>query len=124
MTRNFPTIPEVLAIHDDQIALFGGTLAIRDMGALESADMRPQLGYYNGIIEEAAALLKTFAMKHPFGGRNKRTVSGAIEAFLRLNGSYIEYDGREAYDFSCTCSRPIISGSPNCVPSLNSMSNP
>ena len=77
MTRNFPTIPEVLAIHDDQIALFGGALAIRELGALESADMRPHLGYYNGIIEEAAALLKTFAMKHPF-------VDGTSELYRAL----------------------------------------
>ena len=66
MTRNFPTISEMLAIHDDQIALFGGALAIRDMGALESAVMRPQLGYYNGIIEEAADLLESLVMSHPF----------------------------------------------------------
>ena len=38
MTHDFPTIEEVVAIHDDQIALFGGSPGLRDIeGALESA---------------------------------------------------------------------------------------
>ena len=34
--------------------------------------MRPQLGYYDGLIEEAAALLESLAMNHPFVDGNKR----------------------------------------------------
>ena len=67
MTRNFLTIEEVVNIHDDQIAQFGGSLGLRDMGALESALMRPQMGYYDGLIQEAAAMLESLAMNHPFG---------------------------------------------------------
>ena len=58
MTHDFPTIREVSDIHDDQIRQFGGEPGLRDLGALESAIMRPQIGYYAGIIEEAAALLR------------------------------------------------------------------
>ena len=34
--------------------------------------MRPQMGYYDSIIEEAAALLESLAMNHPFVDGNKR----------------------------------------------------
>ena len=69
MTHDFPTIEEVVAIHDDQIALFGGSYGIRDEGALASAIMRPQLGYYDSLIEEAAALMESLANKPPLCGR-------------------------------------------------------
>lgn len=54
MSSNFPTIQEILAVHQDQIEQFGGSHGLRDMGALESALFRPQMGYYDGLIEEAA----------------------------------------------------------------------
>ena len=88
-----------MAIHDDQIARYGGALGIRDIGALESAVMRPQIGYYDGLVQEATALLESLAMNHPFLDGNKRTALGATEAFLGLNGYYVDCDSREAYDF-------------------------
>jgi death-on-curing protein len=39
------TSEEVLAIHDDQITVYGGSSGIRDPGMLESALFRPQSGY-------------------------------------------------------------------------------
>ena len=99
MTHDFPTIEEVLAIHDALIAEFGGAAGLRDAGALDSALMRPQLGYYDGLIEEAAALLESLAMNHPFVDGNKRTAFAATEVFLSLNGHFIDCDSREAYDF-------------------------
>ena len=42
----YPTIDEVVATHARLIAKFGGSLGIRDLGALESAIFRPQTGYY------------------------------------------------------------------------------
>ena len=33
-------------------------MGLRDMGALESALLRPQMGYYDGLIEEAAAMME------------------------------------------------------------------
>ena len=56
MTRNFLTMEEVIAIHDDLISEFGGAMGLRDLGALESALIRPQMGYYDGLIAETAAL--------------------------------------------------------------------
>ncbi len=97
MTHDFPSIEEVVAIHDEQIALFGGSYGIRDEGALASAVMRPQLGYYDSLIEEAAALMESLAMNHPFVDGNKRTALDATDTFLHLNGHFIDCDSREAY---------------------------
>ena len=98
MTRNFLTIGEVLEIHADQIAKFGGSMGLRDIGALESAIMRPMMGYYAGLVEEAAALLESLAMNHPFVDGNKRAALASTDAFLRLNDSHIDCDSQEAYD--------------------------
>ena len=56
MTHHFPTVEEVMLIHDGAIREFGGSLGLRDMGALESALFRPQIGYYDGLVEEASAV--------------------------------------------------------------------
>lgn len=50
--REFPTVEEVIAIHDELIAEFGGSYGLHDRGGLESALLRPQIGYYDGIVEE------------------------------------------------------------------------
>ena len=86
MTSNFLTVDEVIAIHDDLIIQFGGPPGLRDMGALESAVLRPQMGYYDGVIGEAAALMESLAMNHPFVDGNKRVCLVAMELFLLLNG--------------------------------------
>ena len=99
MTHDFPTLEEVIAIHDAQIAEFGGSAGLRDAGALESAIMRPQLGYYDGLLDEAAALLESLTMNHPFVDGNKRTAFAATEVFLSLNGQFIDCEDREAYEF-------------------------
>ena len=57
MTHGFPTVEEAIAIHDALIKEFGGALGILGEGALSSAILRPQLGYYDGLIQEAAVLI-------------------------------------------------------------------
>ncbi|MYC30854.1 MAG: type II toxin-antitoxin system death-on-curing family toxin [Chloroflexi bacterium] len=97
MTSNFLTTEEVIAIHDDQIEQFGGSYGLRDLGALESAILRPQMGYYDGLIEEAAALMESLAMNHPFVDGNKRVAFFVTATFLRLNGRFIDCDSHQAY---------------------------
>ena len=99
MNRDFPTTEEVVAIHDVAIREFGGSMGLRDMGALESAILRPQMGYYDGLIEEAAAMMESLAMNHPFVDGNKRTAFYATDTFLRKNGHFIDCDNDEAYAF-------------------------
>ena len=99
MSNDFLTVAEVIVIHDIAVNELGGSLGVRDIGALESALMRPQMGYYDGIIEEAAAMMESLAMNHPFVDGNKRTAFYATDAFLRRNGSFIDCDNDEAHDF-------------------------
>ena len=73
-------------------------MGLRDMGALESALLRPQMGYYDGPIEEAAALMESLAMNHPFVDGNKRVAFFTTDAFLRMNGTFIDCDSQTAYD--------------------------
>ena len=61
--------------------------------------MRPQMGYYDGLIQEAAAMMESLAMNHPFVDGNKRVAFFATAAFVRLNGHFIDCDSREAYEF-------------------------
>ena len=99
MNHDFPTLEEAVAIHDAAIQEFGGALGIRDEGALASAIMRPQIGYYDTLIKEAAALMESLAMNHPFLDGNKRTAFYVTDTFLRKNGSYIDCDNEEAHRF-------------------------
>ena len=98
MSYDYPETGETIAIHDALIDEFGGAPGLRDEGALAAALMRPQLGYYDSLIEEAAALLESLANNHPFVDGNKRTAFAVTDTFLHLNGYYIACDSRETYD--------------------------
>ena len=84
--RDFLTSVEVLALHHALIERYGGARGIRDMGAVEAAVFRPQCGYYADITEEAAALLESLLINHPFVDGNKRVAFAACDGFLRMNG--------------------------------------
>ena len=99
MTHDFPTIEEVIAMHNALISAFGGSSGILDEGALASALMRPQLGYYDGLIQEAAALMESLANNHAFVDGNKRVAFFVTDTFLRMNGHFINCDNDEAYAF-------------------------
>jgi death-on-curing protein len=95
----YPTLDEVVAVHARVIAQFGGSLGIRDRGAIESALARPQSGYYADIIQEAAALWESLSQNHPFIDGNKRVAVTVMAAFLRINGHRLEFDDLEAFSF-------------------------
>ena len=84
--RDYLTSVEVLALHHALIERYGGARGIRDMGAVEAAVFRPQCGYYADITEEAAALLESLLINHPFVDGNKRVAFAACDVFLRMNG--------------------------------------
>ena len=99
MSSSFITLEEVIEIHDLLIQETGGANGIRDIGALESAVLRPQTGYYNSVVEEAAALMESLAVNHPFVDGNKRIAFAAADTFLRMNGQFIDCNQRETYEF-------------------------
>ena len=96
---DFLTLAEVLAIHADQIARYGGSPGVRDHGLLEAALYRPQTGYYADLIEEAAALWESLAQNQAFVDGNKRTAFAAMYTFLAINGARLTADAEESYDF-------------------------
>jgi len=90
---------EVLAIHAQLIATFGGADGLRDGGLLESALYRPRTGYYADVAEMAAAMFESLLMNHPFVDGNKRVAFFATDVFLRLNGWRLVVDADEAHEF-------------------------
>jgi len=94
---DFLTLPEVLAIHADQIERYGGSQGVRDPGLLEAALYRPQTGYYADLVEEAAALWESLAQNHPFIDGNKRTAFAATYTFLAINGAHLTADAKEIH---------------------------
>ena len=89
------TVIEVLAIHALIIEGFGGTDGIRDIGALEAAVFRPQTGYYEDSVAQAAALFESLIQNHPFLDGNKRTALAAADVHLRMNGLELAGDSME-----------------------------
>jgi death-on-curing protein len=94
-----PNIEEVLAAHARLIERFGGSMGLRDRGALESALARPQTGYYEDLIQEAAALWESLSQNHPFIDGNKRVAVTVTAAFLRVNGYQLTFDDIAAFQF-------------------------
>jgi death-on-curing protein len=83
------TLAMVLAIHDEQLAIHGGSAGLRDRGVLESALGRPRnkLAYEAAELPElAAAYAYAIARNHPFVDGNKRTSLLALYTFLGING--------------------------------------
>ena len=95
----YPSIEDVLIAHQLVIARYGGSQGLRDRGGLESALARPQTGYYEDIIQEAAALWESLSQNHPFLDGNKRVSITVTAAFLRVNGYRLQFDDLEAYRF-------------------------
>lgn len=96
---DYLTLAEVLAIHADLIARYGGSHGLRDPGLLESALFRPQTGYYSDLIEEAAALWESLSQNHPFLDGNKRLAFAATYTFLAINGIQLKAGADETYRF-------------------------
>ena len=94
MTEPVWLSPElVIAIHDEQLAEFGGASGLRDAGALESALARPLNRYHYDNTELASlAAANGFGLSrnHAFVDGNKRTAFLAIVTFLGLNG--VDFD--------------------------------
>lgn len=83
--------PDVMGLHDEAVAEYGGLGGLRDRPLLESAVARPQnLAAYGAdhpsMFELAAAYCVGIAKNHPFIDGNKRAGYQAASAFLGLNG--------------------------------------
>ena len=95
---------QLLYLHEQVIALSGGSPEIRDQGLLESAVFRPQATFggqdlYPDLFIKAAAMGFSIIRNHPFVDGNKRTGFEAIRLMLRLNGQDIRASENEKFDF-------------------------
>ena len=81
----------VVAIHDDQIRLYGGSYGVRDFGMLESSVRQPAATFdgaylYGDVLAMAAALGHGLITSHPFVDGNKRTGGMAMLTVTAVNG--------------------------------------
>jgi death-on-curing protein len=95
----YVTTADALFFHKQLIERYGGGAGVRDVGALESALHRPQTGYYDSIVHEAAALLESLIQNHPFVDGNKRVAFAVVDVFLRINGHGLTANSDSIYDF-------------------------
>jgi death-on-curing protein len=96
---SYVTVAEAMEMHRLLIDEFGGMHGLRDRGLLEAAVYRPQNGYYDDLIHEAAALMESLANNHAFLDGNKRISFAVTDTFLRLNGHYLEVEPLTAHQF-------------------------
>ena len=92
----------VLAVHQRQLAEYGGAPGIRDAGLLASGLARARNLYaYADEKPDLAALAAAYAMgianNHPFLDGNKRTAFVVCRTFLLLNGKDLEATREEKY---------------------------
>lgn len=99
----FLTVAEVLALHRDQLLLFGGADGIRDAGMLQSAVASPMSTFdgvflHEDIFQMAAAYAFHLAENQPFLDGNKRTALNAALVFLDINGWLVLDPEKRLYD--------------------------
>ncbi|HVB21043.1 MAG TPA: type II toxin-antitoxin system death-on-curing family toxin [Ktedonobacteraceae bacterium] len=80
----------VLAIHEDQIRLYGGSYGVRNPGMLDAALHMPQAQFDGQFLHTtlhamAAAYGFHLCQNHPFIDGNKRAAGMAMLTFLQLN---------------------------------------
>ena len=79
---------QVIRIHREQLAIFGGPAGLRDEGALQSALDRPRNKFVygeNSLAVLAAAYAYGLSKNHPFIDGNKRVSFAVLMVFLRKN---------------------------------------
>lgn len=100
MAPTFLTLDEVLEIHRDQLARYGGAAGIRDLGLVQSALAQPQATFggqflHADVSEMAAAYLFHLVRNHAFVDGNKRVGAVAAIVFLRMNDANLRITNAE-----------------------------
>ena len=98
----FLNLAQVLYLHDESLARFGGSPGVREPGLVESALGSAQNAFWyghGGIFEIASAYAFHIAESQAFVDGNKRTAITATGVFLLLNGYKLLFNDLEAYDW-------------------------
>ncbi len=111
----YPTIDEVLLIHQRVIEETGGSQGVRSMDLLDSAVNRPRAGFgdeefYPDLFSKVAALFESTILNHPFVDGNKRTATVTAEFFLEIDGHTLSASDKSFEDFAVHVaeSRPTL----------------
>ena len=96
MDPEFLDLADVLLIHEEQLARYGGSAGLRDQGLLESAIAMPQATFGGAFVHEdlfamAAAYAFHITENQPFVGGNKRT--GVLAAVVFLGAERVHRGG-------------------------------
>ena len=112
----YPSLLDVIRLHDRYVQMFGGSLGIRDSNLLDSAVSRCQASFggedlYDTVFDKAAAMFHGILFDHPFGDGNKRTALFSAVRFLFINGHEFVATNLEAEEFPIIVekTRPPIS---------------
>jgi len=97
VASDYLTVADVLGMHSVLMQRYGGAPGVRDPGALEAALFRPQTGYYEDILEEAAGLVESLVINHPFVDGNTRIAFAAADVFLRVNSWHLKRAPKQIY---------------------------
>jgi death-on-curing protein len=105
MNPEFLSVDDVLEMHAEQLARYGGEAGVRDLGLLESAVAQPMATFdgeslHCDLYEMAAAYLFHIVANHPFVDGNKRTGLIAALVFLDLNGIAVLHSSDELYEMT------------------------
>jgi len=96
----FLTLAEVLYLHDESLARYGGSAGVRELGLVESALGSAQNAFWygrGGLFEIAAAYAFHIAESQAFVDGNKRTAAASAISFLRKNGARFPKDDGSVY---------------------------
>ena len=99
------TVDEVQTLHDDQIALYGGSPGLRDVGLLESALAQPVQELfgqfrYGDTPTQAAAYLHYVSQAHAFLDGNKRTALTCALVWLALHDLRLDATEDELFELT------------------------
>ncbi len=97
----FPSLEQVVALHEILIQEFGGLSGVKDIGLVESALYGAQQTFggqflYSTISDMAAALWHGLACNHGFLDGNKRIALATVDVFLQLNNLELALSEAEA----------------------------
>lgn len=98
----FLTSPEVMLIHEQLIARYGGSLGLLDAGRFEAALGMPQQQFggqylHPNLASQAAAYLYHLAKGHAFVDGNKRIAAASANVFLLTNQARLDCTDDEYY---------------------------
>ncbi len=108
----YPTLDQILFIHQQVLMQTGGSAGLRDNALLESAIARPKATFggedlYPELTDKAAALFDSLIRNHPFVDGNKRVAVVAMVVFVRENGHRLIATEEEMENFALNAAQSV-----------------